>query len=190
LGSSQATIKTLGSSQATIKTLDSSQATIKTLGSSQATIKTLDSSQATIKTLDSSQATIKTRDSSQATIKTLGSSQATIETWESANIRDDLWAVLCSYPSEILTLREALLAGLINGKVYEGDCACLVGTIAKTQGVHFKYLKSIKPNGNRPAELWFWNIKTGDTPSTNKFSALALKWIDELLTNWGIEVAA
>ena len=111
-----------------------------------------------------------------------------IETWESNHTRDDIWATLSALPHEILIVREALLLGLVNGSVYEGECACLVGTMAKAIGKNFNQIKGLVPHATRPSEMWFRNIRPGDTPENNQFSALAVKWIDELLGNWGVVI--
>jgi uncharacterized protein YjbI with pentapeptide repeats len=49
------------------------------------------------------------------------------------HIRADFFAILNTATAEIPFFREALLAGRINGITYEGDCACLVGTLAKAR---------------------------------------------------------
>jgi len=92
-------------------------------------------------------------------------------------IRDDLWAVLSSAPAEVPALLEALRSGRVNGSTYEGECACLVGTIANAHGCAYDALPTLKPNAGRPAERFFLGINTGDTPATNQFSKLAEEWI-------------
>lgn len=74
-------------------------------------------------------------------------------------------------------LREAIKNGLIDGQLYDGECACLVGTLEKSGA------KNTHRDSGRLAEMWFLNIKQGDTPETNQFSKLALQWIDEWLFN-------
>src|SRR5450830_664832 len=96
-------------------------------------------------------------------------------------IRDDIWAVLSSAPAEVPALIDALKTGRVDGSTYEGDCSCLVGTIARTRGVSISTLESLKPNSSRPAELFFMGIRTGDTPETSQFSKLALEWSEEWL---------
>jgi hypothetical protein len=96
-------------------------------------------------------------------------------------IRDDVWAVLSSAPREVAALIEALKAGRVDGSTYTGECACLVGTIAKAREVDYQNLGSLKANGNRAAERFFMGIKKGDTPETSQFSALALGWAEEWL---------
>jgi len=98
-------------------------------------------------------------------------------------IRDDLWAVLCSAPAEVAGLKAALISGRIDGSTYEGDCACLVGTIANLRKVPNEEISGLKPNSSRPIERFFMAINKGDTPSNNQFSALAVEWIDQFLAN-------
>src|SRR5437588_642375 len=61
-------------------------------------------------------------------------------------IRDDIWAVLSSAPREVATLIEALKAGRVDGSTYEGECSCLVGTIARARATTINGLESLKPN--------------------------------------------
>jgi hypothetical protein len=91
-------------------------------------------------------------------------------------IRDDIWAVLSSAPAEVPGLIEALKAGRVDGSTYTGECACLVGTIAKIRGVN---VDSLETNSSRPAERFFMGIRKGDTPETNQFSKLALEWSED-----------
>jgi len=94
-------------------------------------------------------------------------------------IRDDIWAVLCSVPREVFGLRKALIEGRVDGSTYSGPCACLVGTVANIRKCEYETIPTLRPNANRPAERFFLAIKKGDTPETNQFSALVVKWIDE-----------
>jgi uncharacterized protein YjbI with pentapeptide repeats len=98
-------------------------------------------------------------------------------------IRDDIWAVLCSAPSEAGALRLALVEGRVDGSTYEGKCACLVGTLANARRCTHDQIPGLSPNSERPAERFFMGIKMGDTPETNQFSKLALQWVDEWLAN-------
>src|SRR5205807_1712624 len=61
-------------------------------------------------------------------------------------IRDDLWAVLSAAPREAEGLRAALIAGRVEGSAYEGECACLVGTIANVRDVNYLDLGLLQPN--------------------------------------------
>ena len=100
-----------------------------------------------------------------------------------APVRDDLWAVLSASPREVEGLRLALVEGRVNGSMYSGDCACLVGTLANVARLPYDGLPVLKPNSDRPAERFFLGINEGDTPETNQFSRIALKWVDQWITN-------
>ena len=80
-------------------------------------------------------------------------------------------------------LRAAIAEGRIDGSTYEGDCACLVGTLANVRHVRYDAIPSLRPNSSRPIERFFLAIRKGDTPETSTFSRLALEWTDEWLAN-------
>ena len=90
--------------------------------------------------------------------------------------RDDLFSVLSSAPQEARGVLAALEGGKVDGSTYEGACACLVGTIANIRGCNYHDL-GIKPDGSRPAEQFFMQIKAGDTPETNPAAKMAFDWI-------------
>lgn len=94
-------------------------------------------------------------------------------------IKDDLFSILEAARSEVPGLLKALKEGRVDGSTYEGDCACLVGTIANIRGVDYKYLNGIKPDLDRPAEYWFLAIRKGDTPESNPIAKITLEWIEE-----------
>jgi hypothetical protein len=94
-------------------------------------------------------------------------------------VRDDFWAVLSSAPCEARGLREALIAGKIDGSTYKGECACLVGTIANVCHTRYDALDCLKPNSDRAAERFFLLIKPGQTPENNKAAKLVLGWLDQ-----------
>lgn len=99
-----------------------------------------------------------------------------------ATIRNDLWDVLLRARGEVGELLDALRAGKIDGSVYEGECACLVGTIANVRGVSYDNLgHGLDPDADRPAERWFWAIRPGDTPTTSQVAKITEGWIVEFL---------
>ena len=98
-------------------------------------------------------------------------------------VRDDLWAVLSAAPRQVAAVREAIVGGKIDGSTYEGECADLIGTIAKAAGLFYKDLLFLKPDISRPIERFFLAIKVGDTPENNQISRIVLGWLDEWLTN-------
>lgn len=81
--------------------------------------------------------------------------------------RDDLWAVLSAAPREAQYVLDALRAGKVNGSAYEGDCACLVGTIANAKGCHYTAVPNLAPDAKRLAEAWFMQIAPGQTPENH-----------------------
>ena len=97
--------------------------------------------------------------------------------------KTDFFDILLRASREVAGLRAALIAGKVDGSTYEGECACLVGTIANVRkGCDFGNLgNGIKPNHLRPAERWFLAIGKGDTPETNQISAITVAWIDEFV---------
>jgi hypothetical protein len=92
--------------------------------------------------------------------------------------KNDMWAKMLQQQSEIIGLKQAIINGEIDGSVYEGDCCCFVGTIAKTKGVNYKEL-NITPDSRSPIEQWFMQFKKGDNPENNKSMNLTLDWIHE-----------
>ena len=79
----------------------------------------------------------------------------------------------------------------MDGSQYEGDCACLVGTLAKARGVEYR---AAFPNCNasNPAERWFAMIRKGDKPGDETgggfASAKALEWTLEWCAANGVTV--
>ena len=103
-------------------------------------------------------------------------------------IRDDIYEVLSHAPDDVPGLLAALKAGKVDDSVYEGPCACLVGTIrnvraerTKDADLHFESLDGIKPDGSRPAERWFMGIRKGHLPSISMIAALTVAWIEAWL---------
>ena len=92
--------------------------------------------------------------------------------------KQGIWEIIAESPPEVPGLIKALKEGRIDGSVYEGECACLRGTLSKLSG---------KPITNRnvhhPAEQWFTLIGTGDKPTDDTgggyAAAKALGWIVE-----------
>ena len=96
-------------------------------------------------------------------------------------IRQDLWSILDQAPVEVAGLRAALVEGRVDGSCYEGECACLVGTIANVRGCPIDEL-DLPQLSSRPAEQWFIPIRPGGKPGDDSEggfrSKLAVEWID------------
>jgi hypothetical protein len=92
--------------------------------------------------------------------------------------KSDIFDVLRSaYKPEIRYLLEAIELGKIDGSVYQGECACLVGSLEKARDGRYVCTR----NSSRPAEKFFMNIHPGDTPEKNAYSKKAQIWIMEYL---------
>ena len=127
-------------------------------------------------------AVLRSADLSGAVLRSADLRSADLRSADLTPIRDDIWAVLSSAPTEVPGLIDALKNGRVNGSTYTGDCACLVGTIANIRNTSYSNIRGLKPNSSRPAERFFLGINTGDTPETNQFSKLALEWCEEWLS--------
>lgn len=88
-----------------------------------------------------------------------------------------MWAVLSAAPREAQAVLDALRAGKVDGSVYAGECACLVGTIAQARDCAVYELDALQPNSSRPAEVWFTQIAPGHTPETHQPTKLAAEWV-------------
>jgi hypothetical protein len=96
--------------------------------------------------------------------------------------KNDFFDVLLRAPREVAGLRAALIAGRVDGSTYEGECACLVGTIAHVRGGQYNALgNGLAPNSSRPIERFFMSIRKGDTPETSQASAVVVGWLDEFV---------
>jgi hypothetical protein len=97
--------------------------------------------------------------------------------------RDMLFIFQCLKP-ELAEFRKKLIAGEIDGTQYEGDCACLIGTMGKLDGGISKVCKTIsfyEKGTHNGGEAWFLNIHKNDTPENNEFSKHALLLVDQVL---------
>ncbi|SEO78942.1 pentapeptide repeat-containing protein [Nitrosovibrio sp. Nv6] len=148
---------------------------------SDADLSDADLSRANLSGADLSGAYLSDADLSRANLSGADLSRANLSGADLTPIRDDLWSVLAAVPREVAGLRQALIDGRVDGSTYEGECACLVGTIANIRQEKYNDLGALKPNSSRPIERFFMGINKGDTPETNQASALALQWTDEFL---------
>jgi hypothetical protein len=87
----------------------------------------------------------------------------------------DMWMTLAENRAEIPALISAMRAGEINGYIYSGRCACLVGTIANARGVD---VNTIPHDSDKPGDA------TGGGYAVGK----ALEWALEFCALFGIEI--
>ena len=111
-----------------------------------------------------------------------------------ANLRSfksDFWMTLTYARDEVPALIAAIREGRVNGSQYEGECACLVGTLANARGQNYA-LAFPDHSARNPAEQWFLMIKQGDKPGDDTgggFAAgKALEWALEWCALNGVEV--
>ena len=96
----------------------------------------------------------------------------------------DMLFVFQSLKSELPALRKLLIEGKVDGTQYEGDCACLIGSLGNIDGGIDKVCETIPfydKGLHNYGEQWFYQIREGDTPKTNQFAKHALKLIDMVL---------
>ena len=102
---------------------------------------------------------------------------------EDANLtfaKSDMFAKLLRTPLEADNLLKAVKEGRINGSVYEGECACFAGTIAKNRRIKVHEL-AFEVSANSPVERFFLGIKKGDTPENHPLSKIAADWVQEFI---------
>jgi uncharacterized protein YjbI with pentapeptide repeats len=96
----------------------------------------------------------------------------------------DILFILEHLKSEVPGLKKALLEGRVDGSQYEGDCACLIGTLGNVDGGLDKVCEAIpfyEKGTHNPGESFFLNIHEGDTPETNSFSKHAVMLCDMVI---------
>ena len=96
----------------------------------------------------------------------------------------DILFILGCLKAEVPFLREKLIKGKVDGTQYEGDCACLVGTLGNADGGVDNVCQAIpfyEKGTHNPGEQWFLNIRKGDTPENNEFAKHVLVLIDRVL---------
>ena len=123
-------------------------------------------------------ANLRDADLTQSNLRDANLFRADLRGADLTSIKADFFKVLDANRREIDGLRAALIEGRINGKVYQGKCACLVGTIANLKGVNHN---TLSPDSDRPVERWFLAVKQGDTPANSQVSAVTVDWIADFL---------
>jgi uncharacterized protein YjbI with pentapeptide repeats len=195
---SEANLRWADLSWANLRWADLSKADLSKANLSEANLSKADLSGANLRWADLSKADLRWANLSEANLSWANLSKADLSganlrwadlskadlSWGNLTpIRDDLWAVLSAVPSEAHGLRQALLAGKVDGSAYEGECACLVGTVANLKQCPYTAMPLLKPNSSRPIERFFLNIRPGDIPGNSLAAQLVLEWIDMWLAN-------
>ena len=93
-------------------------------------------------------------------------------------IQKDLYRILNRFPNEVPAVLQALRDGRVNGNMYIGKCACLIGTIANAQDKDISEFYGYT-NPDSPIENWFLCIHMGDSPKNSLQCAVTEGWILE-----------
>ena len=99
--------------------------------------------------------------------------------------KEDFLREVLKMPGELEFLRDAIRNGKINGSVYDGECACLAGTLSKATGKSWSIFKDDSPieiDASSTLARFFMGIAEGDTPETNPISAIALEWTNKAIS--------
>ena len=129
-----------------------------------------------------SSANLSSADLSSANLSSANLRSANLSYANLSEIKEDFFKVLLIAKNETLGLYDSLMRGKIDGSVYVGECACLVGTIAKVRREHFRKLEiDLKPNAERLAEKWFLGIAKDDIPQSNQISSITADWMREFM---------
>ena len=103
--------------------------------------------------------------------------------WLNQCSRDILFIFTC-LRKEVPFLKDKLLKGEINGSQYEGDCACLIGTLANGDGGLEKVCQMIPyydKGTHNFGEQFFLKIDKGDTPENSEWAKhvmTLIEWIE------------
>lgn len=99
------------------------------------------------------------------------------------SVRDDVFSYLDRAPKRVQTLSEAIEKGLIDGTTFEGECVCEFRPVELVSCVHNAL--DIRPEGERPAEIWFFLLRNGRTPENDQVTAITAGWIQDWLKQNG-----
>ncbi|ODU22753.1 MAG: hypothetical protein ABS87_00885 [Sphingomonas sp. SCN 67-18] len=143
---------------------------------SRANLSDANLSDANLSGADLSDANLSDADLSDANLSGANLSDANLRAFKA-----DMWMTLTQNQTEVPGLIAALRAGRINGSQYEGECACLVGTLANLSATPYSTLDH---NANNPAEIWFAMISEGDKPGDDTGGGYAAQKALEWALEW------
>jgi len=172
--------------RADLRRANLSDADLRRANLSGANLSDADLSRADLRGANLSRANLRDADLRRANLSGANLRDADLSRANLEPIKNDLFIVLLHCLSEVGFLKRNIIEGKINGSTYEGECACLSGTLmngAKLTDGHqeVRVIKAILScrDPSRPIEQFFLGIKVGDTPEINPLSKLALEWVEE-----------
>lgn len=107
-------------------------------------------------------------------------------------LRRDVEHVLFANPNEALAVADALDAGRVNGSIYEGECACLIGTLLnarRAKGVPCA-ITDFECDASRPAEQWFKQFIPGRSSANYEPARITAQWIRDWHAKYGPKAEA
>jgi len=166
---------------ADLSSADLSSADLRYADLSSANLRYADLSSANL-----SYADLRYADLSSADLSSADLSYADLSSANLSSIKTDVFYVLLNGKEEVAFLKKNIIEGKIDGSTYDGECACLSGTLehgakitnGTAQDVKVTSILSCR-SASRPAERFFLGIKKGDTPENNQVSKIVLEWIEE-----------
>jgi uncharacterized protein YjbI with pentapeptide repeats len=165
---------------ANLRSADLSSADLRSADLRSADLRSADLRSANLRSANLSSANLRSADLRSANLRSANLSSANLRSADLNDIRNDFWSILLFAQPEIAGLRTAIVEGRIDGSVYKGECACLVGTIANVRKCDVNDLKgNLEQNSSRPAERFFMGISKGDKPENNPVSKIVLEWLDQ-----------
>ncbi|WP_374634000.1 pentapeptide repeat-containing protein [Ferrovibrio sp.] len=177
-------------SEADLSKANLSEANLSEANLSWANLSWANLSEANLSKADLSWADLSWANLSKANLSEANLSWANLSKADSASLRPiktDLFDVLIRRKGEVAGLLAALREGRINGSVYEGECACLLGTIANIASVPYCDLgPGLAPDSARPIERWFMGLSKGDKPDNHGLAKITEAWILEFMQLEGI----
>ncbi len=165
-------------SAADLSAADLSAANLRAADLSAADLSDADLSDADLSDANLRDANLSDADLRDANLSAANLRDANLSAANLRNAKNDLFKILSENKAEVSGLLNAVRAGKIDGKVYRGECACLIGTIAKVKNCPPEEIMS-GMDEDRPAEQWFMNLRPGHLPSFSIYAAMTEAWIME-----------
>jgi uncharacterized protein YjbI with pentapeptide repeats len=174
---------------ANLRSADLRSANLRSADLSSADLRSANLSSADLRSADLSSANLSSADLRSANLRSANLSSADLygmtldklpQDFINQCSRDILFILGC-LKAEVPALRKSLIDGKVDGTQYQGECACLIGTLANADGGLEKVCSAIpfyERGTHNYGEMWFLNIREGDTPETNEFSKHAVLLCD------------
>ncbi len=163
--------------RANLSSADLSYANLSSADLSYANLSSANLSYANLSSANLSSANLRS-----ANLRSANLSSANLSSADLKEIMEDYLKILSIAKAEVSGLYKSLLDGKISGSQYQGECACLVGTIANIRQENYECLNiDLKPNSERLSEKWFLAIQKGDTPENNSVSEITKQWTEDFM---------